>query len=170
MSTAENSSPQVIHSLYSDHHHWLVDWLRCKVGCSEQAADLAHDTFLRVLLRRELPSLQQPRAFLGVIARGLVIDYWRRRALEQAWLDSMAALPEALLPSEEERHLVLELLMRVDAMLDGLRPRVRSAFLMAQLDGVGYDEIAEKLGVTRRSVERYVAEALLHCYALRHGE
>lgn len=159
-----------INTLYVDHHGWLHDVLRRKLGCSQQAADLAHDTFLRVLLRRDLPTVQQPRAFLGVIARGLVIDFWRRRALEQAWLESVAALPDALAPSEEEHHLAFELLLQVDAMLDGLRPRVRTAFLLAQLDGIGYDEIAARLGVTRRSVERYVAEALVHCYALRHGD
>lgn len=169
MSTAD-SPQQAIHTLYSDHHGWLHDWLRRQLGCSQSAADLAHDTFVRVLLRREAPSLREPRAYLGVIARGLLVDHWRRRALEQAWLQSVAALPESLLPSEEERHLAFEMLLRVDAMLDGLRPCVRSAFLLAQLDGIGYDEIATRLGVTRRSVERYVAEALLHCYALRHDD
>ncbi|WP_416390945.1 sigma factor [Alloalcanivorax xenomutans] len=35
--------------LYSDHHGWLLGWLRKKLGCSQHAADMAHDTFVRVL-------------------------------------------------------------------------------------------------------------------------
>lgn len=38
-----------ITELYQDHHGWLHGWLRKKLGCSHQAADLAHDTFMRLL-------------------------------------------------------------------------------------------------------------------------
>ena len=35
--------------LYSDHHGWLVGWLRRRLGNPCDAADLAQDTFVRVL-------------------------------------------------------------------------------------------------------------------------
>ncbi|WP_350649943.1 sigma factor, partial [Pseudomonas sp. HY13-MNA-CIBAN-0226] len=38
--------------LYNDHHHWLTGWLRRKLGCPDNAADLAQDTFIRVLSAR----------------------------------------------------------------------------------------------------------------------
>lgn len=112
--------------------------------------------------------MREPRAYLTTIARGLLIDHWRRQEIERAWLEELARRPEALVPSVEDQQLALELLLRIDDMLAGLRPVVRSAFLLSRLDGVGYDEIASRLGVTRRSVERYLAEALYHCYVLRH--
>ncbi|MCW5618761.1 MAG: hypothetical protein KIS65_06080 [Nitrosomonas sp.] len=37
-----------IHVLYTDHHSWLYSWLRRKLGNACDAADLAHDTLLRL--------------------------------------------------------------------------------------------------------------------------
>ncbi|MGU2290817.1 sigma-70 family RNA polymerase sigma factor [Pseudomonas aeruginosa] len=161
---------RAMHALYSEHHGWLQNWLRGKLGCAADAADLAQDTFLRILLKRELREIGMPRAFLRTIARGLVIDHWRREELQRAYLESIAHLPEAQAPSPEARELVLELLEDISRMLDGLKPKVRTAFLLAQCEDLSHRQIAERMGVSQRSVERYVAEALYHCYLLRYGE
>ncbi len=162
------SSQESVHSLYSLHHSWLNSWLRSKLGNAADAADLAQDTFVRLLQRSEQFELTAPRAFLRTIARGLVIDHWRREELQRAYLEALAHLPEAEVPSVETRELLLELLERIAQMLDGLKPKVRRAFLLAQCEGLTHKEIAEQMGVSLRSVERYVADALYHCYLLRY--
>lgn len=158
----------VVQTLYSTHHNWLNTWLRSRLGNAADAADLAQDTFVRLLQKTERFELKAPRAFLRTIARGLVIDHWRREEIERAYLDSIAHLPQALAPSAEDRALVLELLEEIARLLEGLRPKVRKAFLLAQCDGLAYTQIAQQMGVSLRSVERYVAEALYHCYVLRY--
>jgi len=55
-------------------------------------------------------------------------------------------------------------------MLSLLKPRVRQAFLLARLDGLTCAQIAEKLGVSRATIERDLATALQHCYRLRYVE
>jgi len=152
-----------IADLYRGHHGWLHAWLRRKLGCAHQAADLAHDTFLRIIARRVTPDYEQPRAYLTTIARGLLVDHWRRQDIERAWLETLAALPAPLAPSPEERALLIEALYRIDALLDQLKPRVREAFLLAQLDGLTYRQIGERLGVGERMVKKYMAQAMLHC-------
>ncbi|MDF3934684.1 sigma-70 family RNA polymerase sigma factor [Pseudomonas citronellolis] len=164
------SSTLDLDRLYSDHHGWLRGWLRSRLGNAADAADLAQDTFLRVLLKQELLELRTPRAFLRTIARGLVIDHWRREELQRAYLETLALLPEAEVPSVETRELLLELLENIARLLDGLKPKVRSAFLLAQCEGLPHAQIATQLGVSVRSVERYVAEALYHCYQARYAE
>lgn len=170
MAFAEPSADQHLHTLYERHHGWLQQWLRGRLGNAWDAADLAQDTFLRVLLKQELLELRTPRAFLRTIARGLVIDHWRREELERAYLESIAHLPEAETPSAETREMLLELLESIARLLDGLKPKVRSAFLLAQCEGLPHAQVAERLGVSVRSVERYVAEALFHCYQARYAE
>src|SRR5471032_918854 len=102
------------------------------------------------------------------IARGLVIDHWRREELERAYLEALAHLPENETPSPESRELVFELLEGIAKMLDGLKPKVRQAFLLAQCEGLTHKDIVVQMGLSLRSVERYVAEALYHCYVLRY--
>jgi RNA polymerase sigma factor (sigma-70 family) len=162
------TSHLAVQSLYSNHHGWLNGWLRARLGNSADAADVAQDTFMRLLQRTGQLDLQAPRAFLRTIARGLVIDLWRREELHRAYLETVALLPPAEVPSPEARELLLELLEAIARMLDGLKPKVRQAFLLAQCEGMPYQQIAETLGVSLRSVERYIADALFHCYVLRY--
>lgn len=131
----------------------------------QEAADLAQDTFVRLL--KQCPAeLQEPRAFLATVARSVLIDHCRRMSLERAYLQTLMLMPEPVSPSPEERAVVLQALEQIDRMLDGLGARARSAFLLAQLDGLTYKEIAQRLGVSLSSVEKYMAAALTHCYRI----
>ncbi|THF54879.1 sigma-70 family RNA polymerase sigma factor [Pseudothauera rhizosphaerae] len=163
MAASEFTPHQQIDVLYADHHRWLHGWLRRKLGCTHRAADLAHDTFLRLLSRDEPVAIQEPRAFLTTVAQGLVANHFRRQKIEQAWLEALARLPEAEAPSPEARALMLETLIEIDRRLDALGAAVRRAFLLFQLDGLPQTEIAARLGVSVPTVKRYVAKALVAC-------
>lgn len=149
--------------LYADHHPWLHAWLRRRLGCTHRAADLAHDTFLRILKSGELPEIREPRAYLTTVARGVLVNWYQRQALEQAYLDALASLPEAVAPSEEERYLILEALKEIDALLNVLPPLVKRTFLLAQIGELKYEEIATRLGLSLSTVKRYLRQAFRHC-------
>lgn len=167
MHAASPSDP--VAKIYSEHHRWLLSWLRRKLNCADHAADLAQDTFVRLLTvpaERTPSTLREPRAYLTTIAQRLVIDHYRRQSLEQAWLETLTTMPEAMTPSPEDRLIILQTLHKVDAMLDGLAPRVRSTFLLSQLEGLGYAAIAARLNMSERTVKRYMATAFEHCILL----
>ena len=160
-------NPTLLHAdvqnLYSDHHGWLVNWLRRRLRDTDNAADLAQDTFLYVLGKPEqVTHLREPRAWLSSIAKGLLIDRFRRHKVEQAYLQALAHLPEQQMPAPEERLILLETLTRIDALLDGLKLNVRTAFLLSRLEGLGYQAIAERLGLSRNMVEKYMIRTLRH--------
>lgn len=161
-------------TLYNDHQPWLINWLRQRTGCSQQAADFAQDTFLRVLLaERRSPVtaiLDEPRHFLVTIAKRVMIDSFRKQSVERAYLDVLAEQPEQFGISAEQQLIVLQTLQALDRMLDGLGTRTKAAFLMSQLQGLTYPQIAEHLHVSVSSVTKYMARATEHCllFALDH--
>ncbi|MDG9929125.1 MULTISPECIES: sigma-70 family RNA polymerase sigma factor [unclassified Pseudomonas] len=163
---ADSATQQSVQALYREHHDWLRLWLRKRLPCAEHAADLAQDTFVRVLASRQACDLREPRAYLSSIARSLMIDGFRRRNLEQAYLDALVARPEPLDISPEQRALVIETLVEIDRMLDGLGARCREIFLLAQLDGLSHVEIGRRLGLSTNTVRKYVVRALTHCMLL----
>ncbi len=170
MQMNDTLKPAEVDLLYHAHHAWLRGWLRARVGCQENAADLAQDTFVRLLRARQHSALKEPRAYLSSIARGLMIDQFRRRALERAYQESLAHVPEAEAPSEEQRLIILDTLERLDQMLLRLSSRARQAFLHAQLEGLSIPQIAARLGVSRATIERDLAKALGACYRLRYAD
>jgi hypothetical protein len=110
--------------LYTSHHGWLYNWLWRKLGCRDGAADLAQDTFVRMLATQSADGLREPRAyFLSTVANGLLVNHWRRLTPERTFLAALASRPELTAPSPEERALLVETLYRIDAMLDTLSPR-----------------------------------------------
>ncbi len=157
-------------SLYSAHRGWLAHWLQRRLGDAADAADLAQDTFARLLAgnlgQPQTPALRSPKAYLATVAKHLLINHLRRRSLEQAWLAALAEVPAQHAPSAEQQADILQALQAVDAMLDSLKPKVRAVFIMAQIEGHSYADIAVRLGIGERSVKRYMAEALTECVLL----
>ncbi|MRW82693.1 sigma-70 family RNA polymerase sigma factor [Pseudoduganella sp. FT26W] len=156
-----------VDGLYSAHHGWLYSLLQRRLGNQGDAADLAHDAFIRLLVKpRSFDSFDGARAYLSTVARGLCVDLWRRREVEQAWLDALAAQPESFTCSAEHSAIVLQALTAVDAMLRKLPPNVASAFVMGIVLEMTDKQIAAELGVSDRMVRKYMAQAMLHCMQL----
>ncbi len=165
MSVADSLPEQTIHALYVDHHSWLRDWLRKRLGCHADAADLAHDTFLRVLNSRRTAFGAEPRALLTHVAKGLLVDHWRRREVARAYLDAIAHLPEAEMPSPEAQWLVIESLQRIEAMLAALPARTREIFILSQFEELTLAQIAERTATPVITVRRHLRRALIACMA-----
>lgn len=155
---------QTFHDLYRDHRGWLESWLSRRLSNGCDAADLSQDTFLRLLASSQrIADLQEPRAYLLTVGKRLLSNFYQRRSLEQAYLAALAAMPEDCVPSPETRWLLLETLQALDELLDGLPRAVRRAFLWSQLEGLTYQQIAERLQVSERTIKRYMAQAYEHC-------
>lgn len=156
---------RTVEALYSGHHNWLYTRLHRKLGNAMDAADLVHDTFTRILASR-VEIIEEPRAYLSCVARGILVNWYQRKALERAYLSALAQLPEPEVPSPEQRLLVLETLHEIDALLDALPRLVKRAFLLSQIGGLKYDDIASQLGVSLITVKRYMKQAFLQCLSL----
>lgn len=159
-------SKDLLADWYNDHHGWLQGWLRSKTGCSHQAADLAQDTFIRVMRAESMAAVEEPRAYLATVANRLVLDHFRRQTLERSYQEALLLLPESELPSVETQLLIREALFEIDRMLDGLGDKVKQAFLLSQFEELTHVEIAERLGISLRSVHNYLARAMAQCCLL----
>nr|WP_315400589.1 sigma-70 family RNA polymerase sigma factor [uncultured Duganella sp.] len=151
--------PHPVETLYLDHHTWLRGWLQRRLDNSSEASDLAQDTFVNVITTGYAADIVAPRPFLATIARRLLAHRHRRRQLESAYLEALAALPELHMPPPEQRLMALEALQEIDRALDGLPLAVREAFLLAQLEGLTYERIAARLAVSTSSVKQYLTRA-----------
>ncbi|MDV2079485.1 sigma-70 family RNA polymerase sigma factor [Marinobacter xestospongiae] len=159
--------------LYDQHHSWLKTWLGRRLGCPALAADLAHDTFVRLLTKpHSLNNLDRARGYLRTVADRLCIDLWRRQSVEQAWREVLAARPEPVELSPESHAIIVETFCEIDQMLQRLPERVATAFMLSQLNGLTYQQIATQLKVSERTIKNYMAQAMLECMLIevRHNQ
>ena len=153
----------LLQDFYTSHNAWLYRWLVKKMGSPFDAADLAQETFVKLLNRNDIDSIVEPRAYLTTIAQRILANHYQRQSIEQAYLDALANCPQEVYISAEDKLILLETLQQIDTMLNGLPYKVRNAFLLSQLDGKTYAEIAANLQVNVRTVKRYMVQAFEQC-------
>ncbi|AJK48593.1 sigma-70 family RNA polymerase sigma factor [Burkholderia plantarii] len=143
---------------------WLKAKLQRRVGSPADAEDLAASSFEALAGVDDPPAIREPRAWLTVIAQRLTFEMWRRRDLERAYQNALLNVEAPLAPSAESVVEISQALFLMDQALDGLPPKVKSAFIYSQIDGLTYAEIADRLGVSSSMVRKYIAQALAQCF------
>jgi RNA polymerase sigma factor (sigma-70 family) len=155
-------------SLFRDVGRDLTDFVSRRVG-PQDAADLVQDSFLRLLERDAVALMREPRAYLFGIAANLVTDRWRalqrRNRVEIEDQDAAAIAdprpdPASCCALGREAAALL-------AALEELPPACRDAFVLNRLEGLGHAEIARRMGVSSKTVQRHIARALEHCMLRR---
>lgn len=152
-----------VDNMYREHHGWLSLFVQRRLTCPQVTADLVQDTYVRLLVSKKLPQRQDSRRYLTHIAKGLVVDLYRRRRIESAYLDMLEQQPSEFAVSTEDKVIMIDMLFEIDSMLHKMPFKVRQALILRQVEGLSYKEIAQCLDVSISSVEKYVARALQTC-------
>ncbi|MFS0827789.1 sigma-70 family RNA polymerase sigma factor [Pseudomonas phoenicis] len=149
--------------LYQRHRGQLLAFLTRRVRCRETARDLLQDVFVR-LLHRERPQVDNPQAYLYRIATNLSIDHARR--VQVRGVQDEQALDQLLTDTGPERSVVAsDTLAHLERLIEGLPSPTREVFLLARVEQLSYKDIAARLGIDPRAVERHLNKALKHCAA-----
>ncbi|MCH4248674.1 sigma-70 family RNA polymerase sigma factor [Acinetobacter populi] len=149
--------------IYQAHHATLLRWFNRKLNHHQQAEDLSHEVFYRILKSEQHQQIQEPKAWLLGIAKHIVIDHWRKQQIERLYLDTLHHLPQDYYPSAEHEACIRESIYQVHCILEQLPIRVAQTFLLAQLDGLNYAQIAERLNISETTVKRDMKLAFLAC-------
>ena len=127
----------------------------------QQAQDLAHDTFVRVF-ESGPDAVEQPRAYLHQTARNIAVDGFRREELRDA-KEQAAVPPGSCETGDPEQYMrAYQLAEAVERALQELPLNCRKVFVWQKIEGLTQAEIAERLGLSRNMVEKYMIRTLRH--------
>lgn len=160
---------QLVERLFNEHNDTLIRFLCVKLNSSEEAKEVAQESYVRLLQLDRPEAVSYFRAFLFKTATNIAIDRLRRRTLDQRHL-TLGFFDDSS-PSAEKTAVHRDLLQNVNACLQELPPKCRKAFLLSRIYGLSTGEIAEQMQLTRRMIRLYLERATLHChYRLGGGE
>jgi RNA polymerase sigma-70 factor (ECF subfamily) len=164
-------SPDRLSQLFKAYHTPLVRFLTRRLGDRDSAEEIAQETFVRALRQETITS---ERSWLFAVASNLVRDEARRAARAQKRLDLMQVHAEAEAASEPEPTSMerAEEQALARQAIEMLADRDRDALLMRE-EGLGYDEIAEALGLSVASVGTTLSRArrrLMEAYETLQSE
>ncbi|WP_353808773.1 sigma-70 family RNA polymerase sigma factor [Agromyces sp. SYSU T00194] len=152
--------------LWSAHRVVVRDVAYRVLGSVADAEDVTQETYVRLLARIDDPDaapLDAPRAWLVTVASRLAIDRLRahehaRRAYVGPWLPEPVVTDERTLP-EDRVTLDDSVRMALLVVLEQLSPAERTAFLLHDVFDLGFDRIAEVLGVSPAAARQSASRA-----------
>jgi RNA polymerase sigma-70 factor (ECF subfamily) len=163
--TVLETRSQILERIFVAHYQWLHSTLQRRMGDAFGAEDVTAETFAQVVALPDPEAIIEPRALLTTISRRVLFGIWRRRDLEQACLEALALRGQDICHSAEEQALLVEAVVLIDKVLDGLSRNERRVFLLYKLDRLGYEEIGDLIGLSPSQVRRIVAKGLRRCLA-----
>lgn len=159
-------APSIVEKWFTRYRAELGRFLRRHVRDDGDVEDCVQETFLRVWKQEERGVLNgDTQGLLFTTALNVARDRHRRRSVRRAdEHDELAdEVQVATDPGADTRAYWGQALRELESSLAELRPSTRSVFLLHHLEHLSYVEIAQRLGVTTRTVEREMARALTHC-------
>ena len=155
---------------YLERRPALVRSFAARTGSAERAEDVVQDLYVRLcgLSEAQAAEVRNPAAFLYRIGGNLLLDNLRsnRRtaARDKAWAEDAGERVGGITildqPSPEDAAWARLKLDQVSRALEGVAPKAREAFRLHRLDGLTHGQIAERLGVSVSSVEKYLSAVL----------
>lgn len=142
---------------YDEHAGWFKERIERRYG-REDAEDIVQDTWLRMTSTKSLGEVRHPKAFLLQIAMNLVSNRRRRRELALR-AEAAAAASQDRVDANQTDHVMLAQIVL------GLPESVRDVFLLSRIDGLTNAQIADRLGISPKTVEGRMTRALAHCAA-----
>lgn len=143
----------------------LVHYLTGRTGCAATAEDILQDAWLKLDRSESRGPVGNPLAYLQRMARNMAIDNARahsRRRLDAVEVEALLAFPDEA-PDAEQKVSDAQQLERLAQIVEELPARCRDLFLAARIEGTPHKQLAERFGVSVRTVELEVARALDHC-------
>lgn len=152
-------SHATLSALFANYHRDLKRFVAKKFG-SDEAEDIVQDAFHNILRSGTHETLENPKAYLFQTAHNLALNRLRKQGRHDDYLATQDMTEATTAPLEVSTSAMRDLEL-VEKTIAQLPCKCRRAFILSRLQGKNYAEIAETLGVSVSTVEKYIAKSLL---------
>lgn len=129
---------------------------------------MVNDVCVELIEAPPAGEIRVPLAFLREFASRRAIDRYRIERGRRAWVESSAELPEVADGSVLGRDPALlfagrDEVLRLVRAIEGLPPRCRDVFVMHKIHELRQTEVAERLGISIKTVEKHLRLGMARC-------
>lgn len=155
--------------LFYQHHDALTQFAWSMTGSREFARDIVQDVFLKIWRNRSNWVITSDiRVYLFQSVRNQSLNFIQkqmgRSRLEQIYTQEHAIDRIELDPplnDVQAEDAAKRLIRRIWALVDRMPPKRRTVFELHKLHGLSYQDIADVCGISVRTVENHIAQALI---------
>lgn len=159
---ASSVTAPLLDTLFRSEASGLLRYFRRKVG-NEAAPDLVQEVFVRIAGRRQTDALANPPGYVQRIARNLLIDRARRKAVADAIVVPLEPHHDMGVAAEQDSVVeAAQLLARYEGAIQSMTAKTRRVYLLHRVEEMSYREIHRQLGISIATVEYHMMRAIAH--------
>ena len=155
----------LVERLAHDYGKELIRFIARRVRTAADARDLAQEAYVRLLRLDRKDLIRDPRPYLYRVAANILYEFDVKRRADVAglarWSDEQRADPAYGHTDSDAES--LDLNARLARVLGELTPKCRAVLILHRRDGLTYDEVGERIGISASMVKKYLAQGLKHC-------
>ncbi|HEY0301906.1 MAG TPA: sigma-70 family RNA polymerase sigma factor, partial [Rhizomicrobium sp.] len=140
----------------------LRAWLRRRRLSESEIDDLVQETYAKLITLPSVENIRDPKNYAFQVAHSIFASRIRRARivpihagidLSELAIPANDGTPEDIVQAREE-------LLELAGALASLPLRCRTAFLLRRVDGLSQREVAQRLGISEKTVENYMTQAI----------
>lgn len=158
---ATENSRQAFQLLFEEFYSPLCFYACRYLKSSQECEDLIQDVFFDLWDKRhEIAINDSFRSYILACVRNRCLNVIRRKRIKLDFEESMMRDECSNHDDIEELYSVSELEHRIKRVLNALPDNQRTAFMMSRYQNKTYQQIAEEMNVSIKSIEVYIGKAL----------
>lgn len=146
--------------LFDTYFEPIKNYLFYRVGDVDVATDITQDVFMRVWEKQMKLDLNNAKYLLYKIARDMLVSKYRRMEVENKYQQRMQF--ELTEVTTDDSYDYKQLQNKYENALIKLPEKQRTVFLMSRVEELKYAEIAERLDISIKTVEKRMSNALFY--------
>jgi RNA polymerase sigma factor (sigma-70 family) len=163
---AKVSKQAFLTAVEKNHGRELRRFLAARLrNAAADTPDLMQEVYLRLLRVPDHEAIRNPQAYLFTVASHVLHQHTLRQSMTSPSAARSEPSPEfqSIANSDPVAEAELdEVFVELERSLQRLSPKVYAALILSRCDGMTLKEIADRLGVSRQMVKKYLATALIH--------
>ncbi len=153
---------QSFRKLFEEHYDLLCNYLNARTKDWDLSQEIAQKTFVKMWEKRHDISIStSSKSYLFQAARNTLIDYYRQVKSSTEHSEQYAEGTDNIEVMSVEEDSQLTLAHKISWAVEQLKPKTRKIFQLNKREGLTYDEIAEYMGISKRTVEYNMKNALI---------
>ena len=156
---------QAFIDLYNEYWSQVYDFSRLYIATIADAEEIVQDVFVKLWESRHLLKEDENiKGFLFIVTRNIVFNKNKKRVNENLFKTSVLVAygNEGYYNSTtvEEDYCASQLKIFIERLINSLPEQQRKCFLLSREESLSYKEIAERLGISQKTVEIHMGKAL----------
>lgn len=153
-----NSNQGVFELVFNFYYSGLVVYSDQIIKNTAVSEDIVQSVFMKLWETRETTDIRSFRSYFVQCVKNRCIDYIRNQQVKNRF-DNL--VPDAVqMVIDEDLWTKTELTELIEKSVESLPPRCREIFRMSRYENLKIAEIADKLQISKRTVETQISKAL----------